>query len=171
MTNQLRNNSFMHLWQIRWTIIASFFFLVRQIIINWNRTSSKCWSVDVSDKKIWSHNSNIGSVTLHWLPVRFWIEFKILLLVYKCMNGAAPSYLVELLSRYVPSSLLRSGDWYNLNVPRISLGTCGGQSFSCATPQLWNQLPLHVKNAPSPSSFKSQLKQFCFHEVFVIFNL
>ena len=31
--------------------------------------------------------------TLHWLPIKFRIQFKILLLVYKCLNGQAPSYL------------------------------------------------------------------------------
>ena len=35
--------------------------------------------------------------TLHWLPIKFRIQFKILLLVYKCLNGQAPSYLSELL--------------------------------------------------------------------------
>ena len=29
---------------------------------------------------------------LHWLPVRYRIVFKILLLVYKALNGTAPSY-------------------------------------------------------------------------------
>ena len=34
---------------------------------------------------------------LHWLPIRFRIQFKILPLVYKRLNGQAPSYLSELL--------------------------------------------------------------------------
>ena len=34
---------------------------------------------------------------LHWLPIKFRVQFKILLLVYKCLNGLAPSYLMELL--------------------------------------------------------------------------
>ena len=29
--------------------------------------------------------------TLHWLPVNRWIEFKIVLLVYKALNGQAPA--------------------------------------------------------------------------------
>lgn len=31
--------------------------------------------------------------SLHWLPVRFRIDFKILLLVFKILNGMAPPYL------------------------------------------------------------------------------
>ena len=34
---------------------------------------------------------------LHWLPVCYRIVFKILLLVYKALNGTAPSYISELL--------------------------------------------------------------------------
>ena len=32
---------------------------------------------------------------LHWLPVRQRIEYKIALLVYKCLRGAAPLYLSD----------------------------------------------------------------------------
>ena len=32
-------------------------------------------------------------VDLHWLPVKFRIEFKILLIVFKIFRGLAPSYL------------------------------------------------------------------------------
>ena len=35
---------------------------------------------------------------LHWLPVKFRIDFKILLLTYKAINGLAPFYLQELIS-------------------------------------------------------------------------
>ena len=34
---------------------------------------------------------------LHWLPIKFRTQLKLLLLVYKCLNGLAPSYLSELL--------------------------------------------------------------------------
>ena len=32
---------------------------------------------------------------LHWLPIQYRIIFKILLLVYKSLNGTSPSYLVQ----------------------------------------------------------------------------
>ena len=44
---------------------------------------------------------------LHWLPVRKRIEFKILLLAYKCLHGTAPSYLSEILKEYVPPRTLQ----------------------------------------------------------------
>ena len=34
---------------------------------------------------------------LKQLPIKFRIQFKILLLAYKCLNGQAPSYLSQLL--------------------------------------------------------------------------
>ena len=30
---------------------------------------------------------------LHWLPISYRIKFKVLLLVYKCLNGVGPKYL------------------------------------------------------------------------------
>ena len=48
--------------------------------------------------------------SLHWLPVCFRIDFKILLLVFKALNGLSPSYLSDLLLNYEPSRTLRSSD-------------------------------------------------------------
>ena len=41
--------------------------------------------------------------TLHWLPIRSWINFKIAVLVYKCLHGETPEYLQNLLITYVPN--------------------------------------------------------------------
>ena len=38
--------------------------------------------------------------TLHWLPIKHCINLKILLNTYKALNGLAPQYLSELLTRY-----------------------------------------------------------------------
>ncbi len=32
-------------------------------------------------------------LTLHWLPIKHLIDFKILLITYKALNGLAPQYL------------------------------------------------------------------------------
>ena len=49
---------------------------------------------------------------LHLLPISHRIDYKILLLVYKCVYGAAPSYLQELLRVYSPPRALRSRTRY-----------------------------------------------------------
>ncbi len=64
--------------------------------------------------------------TLHWLPTKHRIHFKILLITYKALNGLAPRYLSELLSHYSPSRPLRSQNSGHFIIPRISKSTVGG---------------------------------------------
>ena len=50
-------------------------------------------------------------VDLHWLPVKFRIDFKILLITYKAIHGLAPEYILDLISVRHPSHYnLRSND-------------------------------------------------------------
>ncbi len=83
--------------------------------------------------------------TLHWLPTKHRIDFKILLITYKALNGLAPQYMSELLSHYSPSRPLRSQNSGHLIIPRISKSTAGGRSFSYLAPKLWNNLPNTVR--------------------------
>ena len=96
--------------------------------------------------------------SLHWLPVRFRVDFKILLFAFKCLNGLAPTYLSDLLEPYVPSRTLRSSDQLLLAVPKARLKLRGNRAFAVAAPKLWNDLPLHVRQAPTLLAFKSRLK-------------
>ncbi len=56
--------------------------------------------------------------SLHWLPVCYRIEFKILLLVFKALSGMAPEYLSDLLNPNTSSRPLRSSEKRVLMVPR-----------------------------------------------------
>ena len=58
--------------------------------------------------------------SLHWLPVHFRIQFKVLLIVFKCLNGLAPSYLSELVQPHSTSRALRSTNQLLLAVPLLS---------------------------------------------------
>jgi hypothetical protein len=85
-------------------------------------------------------------IDLHWLPVKERIEFKILLLVFKCLQGLAPTYLSDLLHDYKSQRTgLRSANLHLLNEPR-SHNSFGDRAFAICAPRLWNQLPLHIKN-------------------------
>ncbi len=72
--------------------------------------------------------------SLHCLPIKLRISYKILLLAYKALNGLAPAYLTSLLSRYNPSRSLRSQNSGLLIVPRIAKSTKGGRAFSYLLP-------------------------------------
>ena len=45
---------------------------------------------------------------LHWLPIRFRAQFKVLVLTYKALHGLGPQHLTERLSRHEPTRTLRS---------------------------------------------------------------
>ncbi len=48
--------------------------------------------------------------SLHWLPLRFRVDFKILMLTYKALHALTPQYLSELLIPYTPRRNLHSTD-------------------------------------------------------------
>lgn len=94
---------------------------------------------------------------LHWLPIRARIEFKILTLVHKCINGSAPAYLIELLELYSPARPLRSQAQALLIEPRFSTIAFGSRAFSRSAPRLWNSLPSNIRNS-TQNAFRRQLK-------------
>ncbi len=96
------------------------------------------------------------------LPIRYRIQFKILLFTYKALHNLAPSYLSELLHVYVPTRSLRSSASVTLVVPSVRLTTVGSRAFSCIAPTIWNTLPQDIRNSLSLSIFKSRLKTLFF---------
>ena len=97
-------------------------------------------------------------IQLHWLPVHFLIPFKVLMLVYKALNGMAPLYITELLSYRKCSRTLRSTDQKLLAVPKLRLKTYEDRAFSVAAPELWNKLPLDLRSLDTINLFKKHLK-------------
>ena len=103
---------------------------------------------------------------LHWLPVRYRILFKVVLIIYKCINLGEPVYLNNSLNTYSPSRQLRSSTSNNLEVPRI-LSSWGERSFSFTAVKYFNNLPDWIKLAESITIFKSRLKQHLFNLAFI----
>ena len=69
--------------------------------------------------------------TLHWLPVKARIQYKIACLCYQCIyQNSMPPYNSDLLHPYCPSRTLRSLDTSLLTIPRFSLETFGKKYFS-----------------------------------------
>ena len=104
--------------------------------------------------------------SLHWLPVHFRIYLKIILFAFKSLNGLAPLYLSKLLHPYPTCRSLRSADQLLLRVPKTKLKLRGDRAFSVAAPKLWNNLPLHIRQASSLSNFKTLLKTLLFSLAF-----
>ena len=67
---------------------------------------------------------------LHWLPLRYRIQFKIVSLVFLCINDLAPSYLQKLLIQYRPSRNLISQSKSSFVSPRINTHFYGARSFN-----------------------------------------
>ncbi len=77
--------------------------------------------------------------SLHWLPVSFRVDLKMLMLN---LHGLAPQYLSELLIPYTPTRDLRSSETGLLTVPLTRLRLMGDRAFSSLAPKLWNSLPI-----------------------------
>jgi hypothetical protein len=103
---------------------------------------------------------------LHWLPVDQRIQFKLLLLGYKCLNGQGPEYLSELLIPYTPPRTLRSSCNNTLVEPRTTMKTFGDRAFSVVVPKLWNRLPRSVRDSETVISFKKSLKTHLYKTAF-----
>ena len=103
---------------------------------------------------------------LHWLPVKYRIDFKVLLLTYRALHGTAPEYLSLLIECYEPSRQLRSSSQNLLVMPKFRLKHYGERSFQGVAPRLWNKLPLLVRTANSVNCFKRFLKTHLFSIAF-----
>ena len=104
------------------------------------------------------------------MPLKFRIDFRILLLTYKAINGLAPFYLQELvtLKEACKYELRSVCDGLLLNSVKFkTFKTLGDRSFATAAPQLWNLLPYAVRRSPSVASFKKALKTFLFQKAFL----
>ena len=101
---------------------------------------------------------------LHWLPIKYIIVFKILLITFKALNGLAPNYICELLHQYQSIRSLRSSTRNLLSVPWTHNTTYGDRAFSVSAPKLWNSLPIEIRLSTSLNSFKMYLKTFLFKQ-------
>ena len=99
---------------------------------------------------------------LHWLPISKRIIFKILLLVFKSLNGMGPVYLKELLTFYEPKRDGLRYDPLSLRRPETHLVTYGDRSFRATAAVEWNKLPTTIRSAKTVQQFKKNLKTYLF---------
>jgi len=73
--------------------------------------------------------------SLHWLPIRQQIIYKLATLVHKCLTGRAPSYLAEYCQAGTRRPGMRSAHTSMLDVPRTRTALCD-RSFAVAGPRI-----------------------------------
>ena len=75
-------------------------------------------------------------IELHWLPIRFRVMYKLLVLTFLAIHNLAPAYITDLISTYEPGRQLRSASRALLAVPHHNLERFGRRGFSVNAPRL-----------------------------------
>lgn len=144
----------MFLWLPTWITVMRFYmdYTVPKVLLNRVQLVQNRAARIVTFTKKCEHITP-SLIDLHWLPVECRIIYKMLLLVYKAINGLSPSYIFSLLSFCSSSYSLRSCSNKLLQVPRSKLKSYGDRRFSIAGPKLWNSIPASLRNTRSPSNW------------------
>jgi len=110
-------------------------------------------------------STSIGLRELHWLPVAQRIQYKIAMLVNKCLRGIAPPNLAELCRPVVHLTgrrHLRSAASRKLDVQRTATAI-GRRNFAVSGPETWNSLPAELRlSTLSTATFARRLKAHLF---------
>ena len=97
------------------------------------------------------------------LPFKMRIRFKLLLLVYQCVQQTAPTYLCERLHEKKKSKYgIRSYELEHLHIPDSETRTYGDRAFCFSGPREWNKLSLEIRQSKSMEVFKTKIKNFAF---------
>ena len=104
----------------------------------------------------------------HWLKIPQRIEFKVISIMYKCVNNTAPEYLRELVlsDKELPQHTLRSNSRSSLPTSLSRISLVHDCSFKSQGPRLWNRVDIDIRNATNYTVFKSKLKTFLFRECY-----
>ena len=96
---------------------------------------------------------------LHWLNVESRIIFKVILLVYKSINGLCSENLMLSYKQFN----CRPDDFLQLETKMVKT-KYGRRTFQYAGPRLWNALPLNMRTQDKIETFKTQLKTMLFRD-------
>jgi len=102
---------------------------------------------------------------LHWLNVRERVEYKLAVMVRRCLENKAPRNLVNCCTPVadVASQHRRSANLHRLIVPRYRPSTLGRRTFSVEGPTVWNSLSVELREpAVSNGVFRRTLKTILF---------
>ena len=105
-------------------------------------------------------------IELHWLPVKFQIQYKLAVFAFQHFDGTLPLYLSSILHAYQPARSLHTSSEKLLKTPQVNLKSAGECSFRYAASAVWNSLPNSIRNTPTLAVFKRQLKTHVFRQAF-----
>ena len=95
--------------------------------------------------KLWKHNHiTLHLSNLHWLKVAERIDFKVAILVFKCLRGMALKYLQELITTKCGHTGLTSSTNEPLPITRSRIAFVHNRSFSSVGLRLWNSIPIAI---------------------------
>ena len=98
--------------------------------------------------------------------VVYWVQYKLAVMVHRCLGRRAPSYLAEYcvpVSTVPGRQHLRSASRRQLIVLRVRRSTFGARAFAIAGPTVWNSLPDSLRDpAVGPDQFRRDLKTHLF---------
>jgi len=106
--------------------------------------------------------------SLHWLPVRKGITYKLCTMMHSVFYGQAQSYISDIVTpvTHLPGRAhLRSAKNGDYNIPRVLSGF-GQRSFSVSGPDAWNSLPRQLRGIAVASTFKRHLKSELFFQAY-----
>ena len=96
--------------------------------------------------ELWQCLANMTISHLFWYnytgSLWYRIVFKILLIIYKSLNGFCPPYLSSCLEYRKSSQSLRSVSNELLLVPTSNYKTYGDRPFAVCAPKFWNNCPM-----------------------------
>ena len=110
--------------------------------------------------KKFDHISNAIRDQLQWLRIGDRINFKLCILMYKCLNNCAPAYLADNIKPLADDprrSRLRSSKTADVFIPATKT-KMGDRAFRVAGPRAWNSLPSTLQGIKTEATFKKQLK-------------
>ena len=87
-------------------------------------------------------------------------KHKLSIEIYKTLNNPNPSFMKEIFELRLSSRPVREQCKLNLNIPRKRQVNFGTKSLESLGPEIWKNLPYHIKSAENLKLFKNLIKKW-----------
>ena len=102
---------------------------------------------------------------LHWLPIKYRIDYKVATLTYEIKATENPVYLLPSINDYIPTRQLRSSSQLLLSKPAVRTQTAR-RAFSQAASSVWNDLPADIRSSENYKQFRTRIRFYYFKLAF-----